>query len=463
MSAFRKRWIEDWNPEDEEFWARKGARIARRNLTFSIFAEFLGFAVWVLWSVTAAQLNRAGFDFTTGQLYTLVAVPALVGATVRIPYTLAVSRFGGRNWTVFSALALLVPTTAHFLMVGNPRTPFWAFLLAGATAGLGGGNFASSMSNISHFYPDRRKGFALGVNAAGGNMGVAVSQGLTPLVITWGWLAVAGGSQGKGIFLQNAGLFWAPFIVVAALCSWLFMDNLRVAGAPIKEQVAIVRRKHTWTITLLYVATFGSFVGYSAGLPLLMKTEFPKVSLSLAFLGPLVGSLTRPLGGWVADKLGGARVTFATLFAMLATSLGLLYSLTNKANPGAFTRFLILSVVLFAFTGLGNGATYQMIPMAFKTFHLSRVRGEGSAAHRRAMLLARRETSAAVGFIGAVGAYGGWLIPQSYGMSISLTGTPFLALESIMLLYVVCMLVLWHNFLRPDYSASRAGLAEAEA
>lgn len=265
---------------------------------FSIFAEFLGFSVWVLWSVTAAHLNRAGFDFTPGQLYTLVAVPALIGALVRIPYTLAVAKFGGRNWTTVSALLLLLPIVLHGLTVTNPATPFWLFLVGGALAGLGGGNFASSMSNISHFYPDRRKGLALGVNAAGGNLGVSVSQGLVPLVIGWGWLAVAGGSQSDGLFLQNAGLLWIPFILAAALSSWLFMDNLRVARAPLKDQVVVMRRKQTWTITLLYVATFGSFVGYSAGLPLLMKTEFPDVSRSRSsahWLGPYPG---RSADGW---------------------------------------------------------------------------------------------------------------------------------------------------------------------
>lgn len=446
------------------FWAARGARIARRNLTFSIFAEFLGFSIWVLWSVTAAQLNKAGFSFTTGQLYTLVAVPALVGATVRIPYTLAVSRFGGRNWTVFSALLLLLPVSLHSLLVTNPSTPFWLMLLGGASAGLGGGNFASSMANISHFYPDRRKGFALGVNAAGGNLGVAVSQGLTPFVITWGWLAAGGASQGTGgLFLQNAGLIWVPFILLAAGCAWLFMDNLKVARAPLRDQVVIVRRRHTWTITLIYIATFGSFVGYSAGLPLLIKTEFPGMSLSLAFLGPLVGALARPLGGWIADRAGGARVTLATLAGMFVCSIGLMYSISNKAAPGAFGLFLAFSVVLFAFSGLGNGATYQMIPMAYRKFHLGRVRAQGAEATQEALRRAKLETSAAVGFIGAVGAYGGWLVPQTFGLSIATTGTPFRALEAIMVLYLICMFVLWRNFVRPETARVRSALAEAEA
>lgn len=462
------RWIENWEPENEAFWASRGRRVARRNLVFSIWAEFLGFCVWVLWSVTAAYLNRAGFNLSAGQLYTLVAVPALVGATMRIPYTLAVSRFGGRNWTVFSALVLVVPIVLHGVLVSNPSTPFWALLLGAASAGLGGGNFASSMANISHFYPDRRKGFALGLNAAGGNLGVAVSQALTPLVIAWGWLAIGAGGAGGGretggFFLQNASFLLLPFVLLAAACAWRFMDNLRVGRAPLRSQMGIVKRRHTWSLTFLYVATFGSFVGYSAGLPLLMRTVFPRVSLSLAFLGPLVGALARPVGGWLADKSGGPRITLATLVGMLFSSAGLWYFIQHSNDPNAFGFFLMFSVLLFAFTGLGNGAIYQMIPAAFRTFHLERGRACGAAAEGPALIAARAETSAAVGFIGAVGAYGGWLIPQTYGLSISLTGTPTLALDLIMGFYLVAGLVLWRCHLRTDVGSAGLAVAEAEA
>lgn len=457
-----KAWIEDWNPEDPGFWQSRGRRVARRNLIFSIFAEFLGFSVWVLWSVTSAQLNRAGFGFTTGQLYTLVALPALIGATVRIPYTLAVGRFGGRNWTVASALLLLVPVGMHSLLVTNPSAPFGLFLLGGALAGLGGGNFASSMSNISHFFPDSRKGAALGINAAGGNLGVAVSQGLTPIVMGWGFLAAGGSQDGGTLFLQNAGLIWVPFIVASAVGAWFFMDNLRVARADLREQLGVMRRKQTWQITLLYVATFGSFVGFSAGLPLLLKTEFPGVSLSLVFVGPLVGSLGRPLGGWLADRVGGAALTFRMLVGMLLASCGLLLGLMNKSSPAAFPTFLLLSIVLFAFTGVGNGSTYQLIPTTLRAYHLQHAPG-GPEAELQALRRAKIETSAAVGFVGAVGAYGGWLIPQTFGLSVSLTGSPFRALELVMALYLVCLVVLWRGFLTPHRVAGRSAVAGADA
>src|SRR6266436_907831 len=281
MGIGTKPWIEHWDPDDDAFWEQRGRSVARRNITFSIFAEFLAFCVWVLWSVTAVSLNKAGFHFSTAQLFTLVALPTLVGATLRVPYTFA-------------------------------------------AAGFGGGNFASSMANISFFYPGKRKGVALGLHAAGGNIGVAVAQLVVPIVITWSAIAAIGGSQGRNhtLHLQNAGLFWMPFIVAAAICAWLFMDNLKVSQAPIREQVGIFRRKPTWIMSLLYIGTFGSFLGYSSGLPLLIKSQFPNVTLSVAYLGPLVGSLARPIGGWLSDRFDGARVTFASFGVMVLAVAG---------------------------------------------------------------------------------------------------------------------------------------------
>jgi MFS transporter, NNP family, nitrate/nitrite transporter len=448
-----KPWIEKWDPEDEKFWAGGGRSVARRNLTFSIFAEFLGFAVWVLWSVTAAKLPDAGFDFTTTQLFTLAAVPALVGATVRFPYTFAVPRFGGRNWTTISALLLLAPVALLIVMVSNPDTPYWVFVLGAATAGLGGGNFASSMANISFFYPVKRKGFALGLNAAGGNLGVAVAQLVVPIVVTVSALAFFGGSQGDGtLYLQNAGLIWIPFILAAAACAWFFMDNLKVSRSSIKEQAVIVKRKQTWVMSWLYIGTFGSFIGYSAGLPLLISTQFPHVGLSIAFLGPLLGSLSRPLGGWLADRMGGARVTMATFIGMIFSVLAVIYFLMNKEEHFAFAGFFAAFVVLLVLTGIGNGSTYRMIPIIYRTIHLEM----GDGDEEKARVTADRETAAACGFIGAVGAYGGWLIPQGYGLSSSLTGGPIAALGALVLLYVSCLGLIWWYYMRRTFAIERA-------
>ncbi len=372
----RKPWITDWNPDDDRFWMSRGRSVARRNLVFSIFAEFLGFSVWQLWSVTSTQLNAAGFSFSDSQLFTLVSVPALVGATARFPYTFAVPRFGGRNWTVVSALLLLIPALALPVLVSDPRTSFWAFLLGGAAAGLGGGNFASSMANISFFYPDKRKGLALGLNAAGGNIGVAFVQLVVPVAIGVGFLGAGAGlvgpllgdGQGDGLSLQNAGLMFVPLIVLAAACAWVFMDNLVVSRSGAREQAVVARNKHTWIMAWLYIGTFGSFIGYSAGLPLLIKTQFPDVSygVGLAFLGPLVGSLVRPLGGWMSDRWSGTRVTFATFAAMIVAVLGVLFCLGSRDAGWAFPAFLGTFMVLFVLTGVGNGSTFRMIPVIFR-------------------------------------------------------------------------------------------------
>ncbi|MGH8887152.1 MAG: NarK family nitrate/nitrite MFS transporter [Egibacteraceae bacterium] len=451
------RWIDSWNPDNDEFWEREGKRVARRNLIFSIFAEFLGFSVWLLWSVTAVKLNKAGFAFSTSQLFTLVSVPALVGATMRFPYTIAVPRFGGRNWTVVSALLLLVPVVLLVVLVSNPSTPYWAFLVGAATAGFGGGNFASSMANISFFYPDKKKGLPLALNAAGGNIGVAVVQLVVPIVITMSAFAVVGGAQGQNgtIFLQNSGLIWIPFILVSAACAWFFMDNLAVVQSPIKEQAVILRSKHTWIMAWLYIGTFGSFIGYSAGLPLLISKQFPNVTLSIAFLGPLVGSIARPFGGCLADKLGGARVTFASFLAMIPAVLGVIFFLAHKGEPYGFAGFLVLFMVLFVLSGVGNGSTFRMIPLIFRAEHLKGVEGMGAEAEARAIVAARRETAAVLGFTSAVGAYGGWAIPLGYGLSASLTGGPQAAFGGFIAFYVTCLALTWWYYLRTSFAIDR--------
>ncbi|HVV49209.1 MAG TPA: MFS transporter, partial [Polyangia bacterium] len=268
-----KRWIADWNPEDEGFWRSTGRRIARRNLLWSIVAENLGFSIWLLWSVTAPRLPKVGFPYTTDQLFQLVALPGLVGALMRFPYTFAVARFGGRNWTIVSALLLLIPTVGLAALVGRPATPFWLMATVAATAGLGGGNFASSMANISFFFPDREKGWALGLNAAGGNVGVSTVQLLVPMLV--GSAAVSFGLAAPHgappIYLPNAGLVWIPFVLLAAGGAALYMNNLSSARSTFRDQLAVTRHKHTWVMAWLYIGTFGSFIGYSAAFPLLLK------------------------------------------------------------------------------------------------------------------------------------------------------------------------------------------------
>jgi NNP family nitrate/nitrite transporter-like MFS transporter len=459
MGERNTTWISDWDPENETYWESKGKFIARRNLIWSIVAEHLGFSIWLIWSIVATKLPAAGFHYTTDQLFQLVALPGLIGSLMRFPYTFAVTAFGGRNWTIFSAAVLFIPITALAYFVTQPDTPFWLMLLVAATAGLGGGNFASSMANISFFFPDRMKGWALGLNAAGGNIGVSSVQLLTPILMGVGLISLYQATPGPdGIYLTNAGLMWILPLVIAVLGAALFMNNLTSARSSLKEALAIVGRKHTWIMSYIYIGTFGSFIGYSAAFPLLIKTQFPAVTVAIAFLGPLVGSLSRPLGGLLADKVGGAIVTFWNFIAMAAATIGVIYFVEAKD----FTGFLTMFLILFVTTGIGNGSTYRMIPSIFREEKLREAKGSGEADRALAVSAARIESAAALGFIGAVGACGGYLIPRGFGASIAATGGPYLALEIYLAFYVTCLALTWWYYLRKSFLSSRtANLAEA--
>ena len=453
MGKERTTWISDWRPEDEKFWESGGKAVARRNLIWSIVAEHLGFSIWLLWSIVATKLPQAGFHYSTDQLFQLVALPGLIGALMRFPYTFAVTTFGGRNWTIFSASVLFIPTVALAYFVTRPDTPFSLMLLAAATAGLGGGNFASSMANISFFYPDRMKGWALGLNAAGGNIGVSSVQLLAPILMGVGLVNFYQAAPGPGgIFLQNAGLMWLLPLVVAALGAVFFMNNLTSARSNFKDQLAIVGRKHTWVMSYIYIGTFGSFIGYSAAFPLLIKTQFPAVTVSIAFLGPLLGSLSRPFGGLLADKVGGAIVTFWNFIAMGAATIGAVYFVDVKD----FTGFLAMFLILFVTTGIGNGSTYRMIPSIFREEKLSGMKAAGTAERVLALKAAGIESAAALGFIGAIGACGGYLIPRAFGASIAATGGPHLALEVFLAFYVTCLALTWWYYLRKTVASPNA-------
>jgi NNP family nitrate/nitrite transporter-like MFS transporter len=459
MGERNTTWISDWDPENEKYWESKGKFIARRNLIWSIVAEHLGFSIWLIWSIVATKLPAAGFHYSTDQLFQLVALPGLIGSLMRFPYTFAVTAFGGRNWTIFSAAVLFIPTIALAYFVTQPDTPFWMMLVVAATAGLGGGNFASSMANISFFFPDRMKGWALGLNAAGGNIGVSSVQLLTPILMGVGLISLYQATPGPdGVYLANAGLMWMLPLVIAVLGAVLFMNNLTSARSTFKEALAIVRRKHTWIMSYIYIGTFGSFIGYSAAFPLLIKTQFPTVTVAIAFLGPLVGSLSRPLGGLLADKVGGAIVTFWNFIAMAAATIGVMYFVEIKD----FSGFLSMFLVLFVTTGIGNGSTYRMIPSIFREEKLREAKGSGEVDRAAAVNAARIESAAALGFIGAVGACGGYLIPRGFGASIAATGGPHLALEIYLAFYMTCLALTWWYYLRKGFlSLGTANLAQA--
>ncbi|WP_075995910.1 nitrate/nitrite transporter [Salaquimonas pukyongi] len=436
--------IEDWHPDDEAFWQEKGRKIAQRNLWISIPALLLAFSVWMVWSVVVAKLPSIGFDYTTDQLFWLAALPGLSGATLRIFYSFMVPIFGGRLWTTISTASLLIPAFGIGYAVQNPETPYLIFLVLALLCGLGGGNFASSMANIAYFFPKSEKGNALALNAGLGNLGVSVMQFLVPIVISTGAFAFAVGegqmaSDGSMLWLQNAGFIWVPFLIVSTIAAWWGMNDIASARASFAEQSVIFSRFHNWIMCILYTGTFGSFIGYSAGFPLLMKTQFPDVNvLSYAFLGPLVGALSRAGTGWMADRFGGGRVTFWTFLCMIIAVWGVLQFLPDGGQGGSFWGFFACFMALFFLTGVGNASTFQMIPSIMR-LEVPRLMPqlEGEARVRQA----ERESAAIIAFTSAIAAYGAFFIPKAYGTSISMTGGPELALWGFLVFYVVCLVL----------------------
>ncbi len=489
------RWIDHWDPEDEQFWEDTGRHVARRNLVWSIFAEHLGFSVWLLWSVAATYLASAGFGFTPQQLFWLVAAPNLVGSLLRLPYTFAVPRFGARNWTVASALLLLIPTALFAWFVQRPDTPYWVFILIAATAGAGGGNFASSMTSINFFYPSRKKGTALGLHAAGGNLGVALVQLFLPVVVgAAGLFGLVQASQ-AGLELQRAAYLWGALAILAAAGAFFFMNNLAVASSRPREQLRSLREHHTWTMSFLYIGTFGSFIGFSAAMPLLIKINFwnqPLPSVEgigvnvayFAFLGALVGSITRPLGGWLADRFGGARMTLLAFGLMALGTLTVLITLTRltpvpaidastvdpttfeypdavrdavAANTDVFPWFLLAFLFVFAASGIGNGSTYRMIPLIWKV-RAEQSGPEGSPERARAMITSTREASTVLGIVGAIGAIGGFLVPITFGSPWITDPVEAVraAFAVFTVFYLLCLAVTWVVYLRPGTPMARA-------
>jgi NNP family nitrate/nitrite transporter-like MFS transporter len=425
--------LSHWNPEDPGFWRSQGERVAARNLGLSIAALVVAFAVWMMWSVVVVHLPAAGFHFSTNQLFWLAALPALSGATLRFVYAFAVPVFGGRRWTALTTASLLVPALGIGVAVQNPATPFEVMVLLALLCGLGGGNFASSMAHISFFYPKSRVGTALGLNAGLGNLGLPLAQLVVPLVIGVGLFGAAGGApqataDGPPLWLQNAGFVWVPLIVAAALAAWVGMNDIAEARGSFAEQAVIFRRKHNWLMCWLYTGTFGSFIGLAAGFPLLAKSQFPQGHvLMAAWIGPLAGALARPLGGWLADRLGGARVTLWTFVAMALGVAALMASVPGGASGGRPALFVAGFGLLFLAAGIGNGSTYRMIALVFD---------------------APKQAAAVLGFASAVAAYGGFVIPKALGTSIALTGAPSAALALFLAFYLSCLAITWWHYSR---------------
>jgi NNP family nitrate/nitrite transporter-like MFS transporter len=457
----RGRVLTIWTPEDKKFWEQEGQAIATRNLWISVPALFLAFAVWQLMSVVAVKLPQIGFNFTTNQLFWLVAAPALSGATLRIFYSFMVPIFGGRRWTAISTASLLIPAVGIGIAVQDPTTSYTTMLILALLCGFGGGNFSSSMANINFFFPKVRKGSALGVNAGLGNLGVSSMQFLAPLMITVGILGIFGGDPQVAVdraagtqatvWIQNAAFIWVPWIALAAIAAWIGMNDIADARASFQEQAIIFKRKHNWIMCWLYLGTFGSFIGYSAGFPLLIKSQFPEVNaLQYAWLGPFVGAIIRPFGGWLSDKLGGARVTYWNFIVMAAAVGGVLYFLPSGPSHGSFVGFLLMFILLFTTTGIGNGSTFRMIPIIFLTERQREAAGKGKAAEEQAQKDANKESAAVLGFSAAIAAYGGFFIPKSYGTSITMMGGPEGALYAFIVFYITCIVITWWYYARKN-------------
>ncbi|MER5756265.1 nitrate/nitrite transporter [Streptomyces sp. NPDC002088] len=433
------RWIEHWDPEDEAFWQETGEKVARRNLLFSVLSEHIGFSIWTLWSVLVLFMGPE-YGLTPADKFMLTSMVTLVGAVVRVPYTFAVAVFGGRNWTIISASLLLIPTIAAFTVM-KPGTSFSTFLLIGLLAGVGGGNFASSMTNINAFFPLRKKGWALGLNAGGGNIGVPVIQ----LVA----LAVIGASGGPRVLLG----IYIPLIVVAATLAAVYMDNLASVKNDTGAAIDAAKDAHTWIMSFLYVGTFGSFIGYSFAFGQVLTNQFGRTPLQaayLTFIGPLLGSLIRPVGGWLADRYGGAKITLYNYVGMAAATGGLVFASMQKSLP----LFVSVFVVLFVLTGLGNGSTYKMIPGIFHAKALAKgLEGEEAARY------GRRLSGASMGLIGAVGALGGVGINLAFRQSFLSYGSGTGAFVAFLAFYGLCFVVTWAVYLRRPAVQARAEAA----
>ncbi|TMS50880.1 NarK/NasA family nitrate transporter [Mycobacterium sp. DBP42] len=441
--------IANWDPEDTVAWEAGNKYIARRNLIWSVFAEHVGFSVWSIWSVMVLFMPEAVYGFSAGDKFLLGATATLVGACLRIPYTLATATFGGRNWTVFSAFVLLIPTVGTIALLANPGLPLWPYLICAALAGFGGGNFASSMTNINAFYPQRLKGWALGLNAGGGNIGVPMIQLVGLLVI-----ATAG----------NRAPYWvcAVYLValaVAGIGAALYMDNLEQHKIDLGAMKAILSERDTWVISLLYIGTFGSFIGFSFAFGQVLQINFAaggqtaaEASLhaaQIAFIGPLLGSVSRVYGGKLADRIGGGRVTLAVFGGMIMAA-GLLVAISMiddhtaaAANSLMMAGYVIGFVALFLLSGLGNGSVYKMIPSIFEARSHSLDMSEDDRQH-----WSRSMSGALIGFAGAIGALGGFGINMALRQSYLSSGSATAAFCIFLAFYVLASACTWFRYVR---------------
>ncbi len=443
----RSHTITDWDPENRQQWESGGERIAKRNLLWSVIAEHVGFSVWSLWSVMVLFMPQDVYGLSTADKFLIGATATLIGSCLRIPYTLATARFGGRNWTIFSAFVLAVPVIATILILANPGQPLWVYLACAALTGFGGGNFASSMTNINAFFPQRLKGWALGLNAGGGNIGVPAIQLVGLLVI-----ATAGNREPYWVCAVYLALLAAAGIGAA-----LFMDNLQVPTVDTAAMRAATRDRDTWILSLLYIGTFGSFIGFSFAFGQVLQATFraggesaAQASLhaaQIAFLGPLLGSISRVYGGKLADRIGGGRVTLYVLGGMIAAG-GLLIAAATVAGSGApsggvLGAYVLGFIALFLLSGLGNGSVYKMIPSIFEAKARSKDIDEAARTH-----YSRAMSGAVIGIAGAIGGLGGVGINLVLRASYQAHGTATVAFWVFGVFYLVAAVITWKVYVR---------------
>ncbi|CDO86554.1 MFS transporter [Mycobacterium triplex] len=449
LALGRSHVLSNWDPEDTAAWEAGNDKIARRNLIWSVAAEHIGFSVWSLWSVMVLFMPASVYGFSAGDKFLLGATATLVGACLRFPYTFATAKFGGRNWTVFSALVLLIPTVGTMVLLAHPGLPLWPYLMCAALAGLGGGNFASSMTNINAFYPQRLKGWALAINAGGGNLGVPMVQLVGLLVI-----AAAGNRQPYWVCA-----IYLVLLAIAGIGAALYMDNLQHYRIDTSTMRAVLSEPHTWVIALLYIGTFGSFIGFSFAFGQVLQMNFAasgenaaQASLhaaQIAFLGPLLGSITRVYGGKLADRIGGGKVTLAVFCSMILAG-GILIGASTFGSHGAgrtsdstMVGFVIGFVALFILSGIGNGSVYKMIPSIFEARSHSLQMGE---TERRQW--SRSMSGALIGLAGAIGALGGVGVNLALRQSYLHSGTATSAFWAFTLCYVAASALTWAVYVR---------------
>jgi MFS transporter, NNP family, nitrate/nitrite transporter len=466
--------IEHWDAEDVVAWEAGNKKIATRNLIFSICAEHIGFSVWTIWAVMVLFMPEPIYHIDAAGKFFLGAVPILVGSLLRIPYTIGPARFGGRNFTIFSALALLIPCllTMYFMM--HPGTSYTTFMIVAAFAGFGGGNFASSMTNINAFYPQRLKGFALGLNAGGGNIGVPVMQIVGLLVI-----ATVGNRRPEIVCA-----IYLVLIAIAAVCAAIYMDNLRHQKSNLSAMIEAMKFKESWVMSFLYIGTFGSFIGFSFAFTQILNINFTATEMAklpadadaamkakasfeaavhtawIAFLGPLLGSISRPFGGKLSDKIGGGKVTLYIFIGMVfITGVLVTAGVLDDAAKGPATGAIMATyvgafIVLFILTGIGNGSTYKMIPSIFE----AKAQSNEAMGREEKTLWSRSMSGALIGFAGAVGALGGVLVNVVLRMSyVGAAKSATSAFWVFLAFYVICAIVTWFVFLRLPSSRMASG------